>query len=78
MAQSDSVINGLKKRTEAEKRTDCRLKASAANLQLDDKQRTINMRGFVAGGGVTGYWLCSVGAGAAAYDPQTVNAKTAG
>ena len=44
VAGSDSVINALKK-------------VNAANLQLDDKQRTIIMQWFMYGGGVLGVGL---------------------
>lgn len=59
VAQSDGVINGLKEGNQklrnelivAQKRV------SAANLQLDDKQRTIIMQWFMYGGGVLGAGL---------------------
>ncbi|WP_122024178.1 TIGR04211 family SH3 domain-containing protein [Salmonella enterica] len=54
VAQSDSVINGLKEENQKLKNEliVAQKKVSAANLQLDDKQRTIIMQWFMYGGGV--------------------------
>ncbi|SUG45708.1 Arylsulfatase [Salmonella enterica subsp. arizonae] len=71
VAQSDSVINGLKEENQKLKNEliVAQKKVSAANLQLDDKQRTIIMQWFMYGGGVLGIGLL-LGSGAAAYDPK--------
>ncbi|EHI4234295.1 TPA: SH3 domain-containing protein [Salmonella enterica subsp. enterica serovar Typhimurium] len=52
VAQSDSVINGLKEENQKLKNEliVAQKKVSAANLQLDDKQRTIIMQWFMYGG----------------------------
>ncbi|WP_312948199.1 TIGR04211 family SH3 domain-containing protein [Superficieibacter sp.] len=59
VAQSDSVINGLKDENQKLKNEliVAQKKVSAANLQLDDKQRTIIMQWFMYGGGVLGAGL---------------------
>lgn len=59
VAQSDSVINGLKEENQKLKNEliVAQKKVSAANLQLDDKQRTIIMQWFMYGGGVLGLGL---------------------
>ncbi|KNC12118.1 hypothetical protein AC791_01920 [Klebsiella sp. RIT-PI-d] len=59
VAQSDSVINGLKDENQKLKNEliVAQKKVSAANLQLDDKQRTIIMQWFMYGGGVLGIGL---------------------
>jgi SH3 domain protein len=59
VAQSDSVINGLKEENQQLKNQliVAQKKVSAANLQLDDKQRTIIMQWFMYGGGVLGAGL---------------------
>lgn len=59
VAQSDSVINGLKEENQKLKNEliVAQKKVSAANLQLDDKQRTIIMQCFMYGGGVMGIGL---------------------
>ncbi|CBG90309.1 TIGR04211 family SH3 domain-containing protein [Citrobacter rodentium] len=59
VAQSDSVINGLQKENQKLKNEliVAQKKVSAANLQLDDKQRTIIMQWFMYGGGVLGLGL---------------------
>lgn len=60
VAQSDSVINGLKEENQKLKNeliVAQKKKVSAANLQLDDKQRTIIMQWFMYGGGVLGIGL---------------------
>ncbi|BDH44535.1 hypothetical protein TUM12370_05790 [Salmonella enterica subsp. enterica serovar Choleraesuis] len=59
VAQSDSVINGLKQENQALKNQliVAQKKVNAANLQLDDKQRTIIMQWFMYGGGVAGLGL---------------------
>ncbi len=52
VAQSDGVINGLKDENQKLKNEliVAQKKVSAANLQLDDKQRTIIMQWFMYGG----------------------------
>ena len=59
VANSDGTINGLKE--ENQKRRNelivAQKKVSAANVQLDDKQRTIIMQWFMYGGGVLGVGL---------------------
>ena len=59
VSQSDSVINGLKEENQKLKNEliVAQKKVSAANLQLDDKQRTIIMQWFMYGGGVLGLGL---------------------
>ncbi|MFY9995971.1 MAG: TIGR04211 family SH3 domain-containing protein [Leclercia sp.] len=59
VAQSDGVINGLKDENQKLKNEliVAQKKVSAANLQLDDKQRTIIMQWFMYGGGVLGVGL---------------------
>ena len=59
VAQSDGVINGLKDENQKLKNEliVAQKKVSAANLQLDDKQRTIIMQWFMYGGGVLGIGL---------------------
>ena len=59
VAQSDSVIDGLKQENQKLKNEliVAQKKVSAANLQLDDKQRTIIMQWFMYGGGVLGLGL---------------------
>ena len=59
VAESDSVINGLKNETQKLKNEliVAQKKVNAANLQLDDKQRTIIMQWFMYGGGVLGIGL---------------------
>ncbi|MTH46633.1 TIGR04211 family SH3 domain-containing protein [Intestinirhabdus alba] len=59
VAQSDSVIGGLKEENQKLKNEliVAQKKVSAANLQLDDKQRTIIMQWFMYGGGVLGLGL---------------------
>lgn len=67
VAQSDSIINGLKEENQKLKNEliVAQKKVSAANLQLDDKQRTIIMQWFMYGGGVLGIglllgWCCRI------------------
>lgn len=59
VAQSDGVINGLKDENQKLKNEliVAQKKVNAANLQLDDKQRTIIMQWFMYGGGVLGAGL---------------------
>lgn len=59
VAGSDSVINGLKDENQKLKNelVVAQKKVSAANVQLDDKQRTIIMQWFMYGGGVAGVGL---------------------
>lgn len=59
VAQSDSVISGLKDENQKLKNEliVAQKKVNAANLQLDDKQRTIIMQWFMYGGGVLGVGL---------------------
>ncbi|WP_031518756.1 TIGR04211 family SH3 domain-containing protein [Siccibacter colletis] len=59
VAQSDSVINGLKEENQKLKNEliVAKKKVDAANIQLDDKQRTIIMQWFMYGGGVAGVGL---------------------
>lgn len=59
VAQSDGVINGLKDENQKLKNEliVAQKKVNAANLQLDDKQRTIIMQWFMYGGGVLGVGL---------------------
>ncbi len=56
---SDSVINGLKDENQKLKNelVVAQKKVNAANVQLDDKQRTIIMQWFMYGGGVGGVGL---------------------
>jgi SH3 domain protein len=59
VAGSDSVINSLKAENQKLKNEliVAQKKVNAANLQLDDKQRTIIMQWFMYGGGVLGVGL---------------------
>ncbi|MEA1062392.1 TIGR04211 family SH3 domain-containing protein [Erwinia sp. HR93] len=59
VAESDSVINGLKAENQQLKNqlVVAQKKVNAANLQLNDKQRTIIMQWFMYGGGVAGVGL---------------------
>ncbi|MBS1206514.1 MAG: hypothetical protein H6R25_3413 [Proteobacteria bacterium] len=59
VAQSDGVISGLKDENQKLKNEliVAQKKVNAANLQLDDKQRTIIMQWFMYGGGVLGAGL---------------------
>lgn len=59
VAQSDSVIRGLQSENQKLKNelTVARKQVAAANLQLDDKQRTIIIQWFIYGGGVLGAGL---------------------
>ena len=59
VAASDSVINGLKEQNQKLKNEliVAQKKVNAANIQLDDKQRTIIMQWFMYGGGVLGVGL---------------------
>lgn len=59
VANSDSVINGLKQENEQLKKQliVAEKKVDAANVQLDDKRRTIIMQWFMYGGGVAGIGL---------------------
>ncbi|MBP2195208.1 TIGR04211 family SH3 domain-containing protein [Erwiniaceae bacterium L1_54_6] len=59
VANSDSTINGLKDENQKLKNEliVAQKKVSAANVQLDDKQRTIIMQWFMYGGGVLGVGL---------------------
>jgi len=59
VAQSDSVINGLKQENQQLKNQliVAQKKVDAANVQLDDKQRDIIIQWFVYGGGVAGFGL---------------------
>ncbi|MED6027890.1 TIGR04211 family SH3 domain-containing protein, partial [Serratia marcescens] len=59
VAGSDSVINALKDENQKLKNelVVAQKKVNAANLQLDDKQRTIIMQWFMYGGGVLGVGL---------------------
>ncbi|WP_160622324.1 TIGR04211 family SH3 domain-containing protein [Mixta intestinalis] len=59
VAASDSVINGLKEENQQLKNQliVAQKKVNAANVQLDDKQRTIIMQWFMYGGGVAGVGL---------------------
>ncbi|WP_435952138.1 TIGR04211 family SH3 domain-containing protein [Dryocola sp. BD626] len=59
VAQSDSVINGLKDENQQLKNQliVAQKKVNAANVQLDDKQRAIIMQWFMYGGGVLGVGL---------------------
>ncbi|MFC7508373.1 TIGR04211 family SH3 domain-containing protein [Pantoea stewartii] len=59
VASSDSVINGLKEQNQKLKNEliVAQKKVNAANVQLDDKQRTIIMQWFMYGGGVLGVGL---------------------
>lgn len=54
VAKSDGIIQQLQKNNEQlkQKLTVANKKVDAANLQLDDKQRTIIMQWFIYGGGV--------------------------
>ncbi|HKM95235.1 MAG TPA: TIGR04211 family SH3 domain-containing protein [Buttiauxella sp.] len=59
VAQSDSVITGLKDENQELKNQliVAKKKVEAANVQLDDKQRAIIMQWFMYGGGVAGFGL---------------------
>ncbi|GDX08104.1 TIGR04211 family SH3 domain-containing protein [Buttiauxella sp. A111] len=59
VAQSDSVITGLKDENQQLKNQliVAKKKVEAANVQLDDKQRAIIMQWFMYGGGVAGFGL---------------------
>ncbi|AMO47113.1 putative signal transduction protein [Enterobacter sp. FY-07] len=59
VAQSDGVISSLKDENQKLKNEliVAQKKVNAANLQLDDKQRTIIMQWFMYGGGVLGAGL---------------------
>ena len=59
VAGSDGVINSLKEENQKLKNEliVAQKKVNAANLQLDDKQRTIIMQWFMYGGGVLGAGL---------------------
>lgn len=59
VAGSDSAINSLKNENQKLKNEliVAQKKVSAANVQLDDKQRTIIMQWFMYGGGVAGVGL---------------------
>ena len=59
VAASDGVINGLKDENQKLKNEliVAQKKVNAANIQLDDKQRTIIMQWFMYGGGVLGVGL---------------------
>ncbi len=59
VAQSDSVINGLKEENQKLKNEliVAQKKVDAASVQLDDKQRTVIMQWFMYGGGVLGLGL---------------------
>lgn len=59
VAESDGIINGLKSENQKLKNEliVAQKKVNMANLQLDDKQRTIIMQWFMYGGGVAGIGL---------------------
>ncbi|KEA53446.1 hypothetical protein DT73_06455 [Mangrovibacter sp. MFB070] len=59
VAASDGIINGLKSENQKLKNelVVAQKKVNMANLQLDDKQRTIIMQWFMYGGGVAGIGL---------------------
>ncbi len=59
VAKSDGIINGLKDENQQLKNqlVVAQKKVNAANIQLDDKQRTIIMQWFMYGGGVAGVGL---------------------
>ncbi|ACT14423.1 SH3 domain-containing protein [Pectobacterium aroidearum] len=59
VAASDGVINGLRQENQDLKNQliVAQKKVSAANVQLDDKQRTIILQWFMYGGGVAGIGL---------------------
>ena len=59
VAASDGIINGLKNENQKLKNEliVAQKKVNAANIQLDDKQRTIIMQWFMYGGGVLGVGL---------------------
>lgn len=59
VASSDDTINSLKDENQQLKNQllVARKKVDAANVQLDDKQRTIIMQWFMYGGGVAGVGL---------------------
>ncbi|ELQ5996045.1 SH3 domain-containing protein [Cronobacter dublinensis] len=59
VAASDGIINGLKDENQKLKNEliVAQKKVNAANIQIDDKQRTIIMQWFMYGGGVLGVGL---------------------
>ncbi|MBJ7223668.1 MULTISPECIES: TIGR04211 family SH3 domain-containing protein [unclassified Brenneria] len=59
VAASDEIINGLRNENQELKNQliVAQKKVSAANVQLDDKQRTIILQWFMYGGGVAGVGL---------------------
>lgn len=59
VAGSDDAINSLKEENQQLKNqlVVAKKKVDAANVQLDDKQRTIIMQWFMYGGGVAGFGL---------------------
>ncbi|MEH0875170.1 TIGR04211 family SH3 domain-containing protein [Pectobacterium cacticida] len=59
VAASDSIISGLRQENQDLKNQliVAQKKVSAANVQLDDKQRTIILQWFMYGGGVAGIGL---------------------
>lgn len=59
VAASDGIINGLKNENQKLKNEliVAQKKVNAANIQLDDKQRTIIIQWFMYGGGVAGLGL---------------------
>ncbi|EJV9559047.1 SH3 domain-containing protein, partial [Cronobacter sakazakii] len=59
VAASDGIINGLKNENQKLKNEliVAQKKVNAANIQIDDKQRTIIMQWFMYGGGVLGVGL---------------------
>ncbi|WP_174868085.1 TIGR04211 family SH3 domain-containing protein [Pectobacterium polaris] len=59
VAASDNIINGLRQENQDLKNQliIAQKKVSAANVQLDDKQRTIILQWFMYGGGVAGIGL---------------------
>ena len=59
VAGSDDAINSLKEENQQLKNQliVAKKKVDAANVQLDDKQRTIIMQWFMYGGGVAGVGL---------------------
>ncbi|MDR0805251.1 MAG: SH3 domain-containing protein [Enterobacteriaceae bacterium] len=59
VANSDSIINGLKDENQKlkDELIDARKKVNDISLQMDDKQRTIIQQWFMYGGGVAGLGL---------------------
>lgn len=59
VAQSDHIINTLKEENQqlSNQLIVAQKKVSAANVQLDDKQRAIILQWFIYGGGVAGFGL---------------------